>query len=60
MSSASCRTRDPYEQARSRRYRDAYESELQQNQELRKRLAESQQRAAACPPAETKAAGEQK
>ena len=39
------------EQARSRRYRDAYESELQRNQELRKRLAESEQRTAVCPPA---------
>ena len=36
------------EQARSRKYRDAYETGLQENEWLKKRLAETEQRAAAC------------
>jgi hypothetical protein len=36
------------EQARSRRYRDAYEGALQESASLKKRLAEAQQRAASC------------
>ena len=36
------------EQARSRKYRDAYETGLQETEWLKKRLAETEQRAAAC------------
>jgi hypothetical protein len=37
------------EQSRSRRYRDAYETQLGENGELRKRLTAAEQRARACP-----------
>jgi len=36
------------EQARSRKYRDAYETGLQETEWLKKRLAETEQRAAVC------------
>ena len=40
------------EQARSRKYRDAYETSLQENEALKKRMAEAEQRAAGCPAAQ--------